>query len=748
MKIVGYTDPLTVEPGQSVSVMVSSVADRFRARLVELTGSEVNQETGELSALSRPIPGDLGVWEEHQGRAQELHPGSYAFIPDVTTTSLGTIMMTAWIYPTLIAAGPQTVMSVGEQGREGFDLGLSADGLPGIRIWKSGAVVEDFSLDMKVSERSWYFIAAGIDAGTRQVTLASWPREEWPGDQGGTVLCSANPVAIAERSSLTIAACSLAGDRPERCFNGRVADPTIIGRRLNASELREVWASRVPPRGSEVMGTWDFYPELGQTSLVRDTSGRGGHGRAVNMPARGIPNHRWLGQEVDFRLATTEYTAAHFHEDDLDDAAWDVDYAIDLDDAIPSGLYAVELAAGDAVDIIPFFVRPKESHQRIALLIPTFTYLAYGNEQQLGDPNGTTRREFEASGGDFSSYPSQAEDKYAIDNRILSNYDTHSDGSGVFYSSRLRPLVNLRPHYRFPYLRQGLGGPHGLPADLQLISWLRHEGYDFDVITDEDLHREGVDLLRHHDVVVSGTHAEYWSAEMLDGVHAFLTSGGRFMYLSGNGFYWVTQLDPEGSHTIEVRRWGHSSGTWETDPGEWYHSFTGELGGIWRFRGRASQRFAGVGYSAIGLSEGRPFRKVAEVPHGLEWVFDGVQDDQFGDYRSSVTGRGAAGWELDRHDPGLGSPVSAFLLATASEFPRDYHRVVEDTVHHPVPEMNDPLVRADLVLQTYPNGGAIFSASTIGWCAVLQHNEHDNDVARVTRNVIERFLSDAQLVAD
>jgi N,N-dimethylformamidase len=38
-------------------------------------------------------------------------------------------------------------------------------------------------------------------------------------------------------------------------------------------------------------------------------------------------------------------------------------------------------------------------------------------------------------------------------------------------------------------------------------------------------------------------------------------------------------------------------------------------------------------------------------------------------------------------------------------------------------------------------GGAIFSASSMGWALALQTNGGDNDVARITSNVIERFLS-------
>jgi len=34
-----------------------------------------------------------------------------------------------------------------------------------------------------------------------------------------------------------------------------------------------------------------------------------------------------------------------------------------------------------------------------------------------------------------------------------------------------------------------------VPADLSIIAWLEHKGYEYEVLTDEDLHREGITAL-------------------------------------------------------------------------------------------------------------------------------------------------------------------------------------------------------------------------------------------------------------
>ena len=69
------------------------------------------------------------------------------------------------------------------------------------------------------------------------------------------------------------------------------------------------------------------------------------------------------------------------------------------------------------------------------------------------------------------------------------------------------------------------------------------------------------------------------------------------------------------------------------------------------------------------------------------------------------------------------------MLRTKEEF--------EGTVAFPTP---DPLVRADMVFYETPEGGAVFSVGSISWFGALARNAYENDVARITSNVLERFL--------
>src|SRR5262249_48725981 len=133
-------------------------------------------------------------------------------------------------------------------------------------------------------------------------------------------------------------------------------------------------------------------------------------------------------------------------------------------------------------------------------------------------------------------------------------YDVHADGSGVCYSSRLRPILNFRPGYTNPWIGAGGSAPWQFNADLHIVDWLDAAGQKGDLVTDEDLHAEGVDLLRRYRVVITGTHPEYYSTAMLDAMQAYLHMGGRLVYLGGNGFYWRVAYHQNLPGVIEVRR--------------------------------------------------------------------------------------------------------------------------------------------------------------------------------------------------
>ena len=54
-------------------------------------------------------------------------------------------------------------------------------------------------------------------------------------------------------------------------------------------------------------------------------------------------------------------------------------------------------------------------------------------------------------------------------------------------------------------------------------------------------------------------------------------------------------------------------------------------------------------------------------------------------------------------------------------------------------------VHADMVYFETPNNGAVFSVGSMCWCASLSHNGYDNNVSRITENVLDAFSNSIDL---
>ena len=121
-------------------------------------------------------------------------------------------------------------------------------------------------------------------------------------------------------------------------------------------------------------------------------------------------------------------------------------------------------------------------------------------------------------------------------------------------------------------------------------------------------------------------------------------------------------------------------------------------------------------------------------------MFKGIgKDELIGNF--GYHGGGAAGNELDRADPALGTPPHALVVAT-SEKHTDLYMVVNEEIliNHPGMSGSDhPLVRADMVFFETPNGGAVFSTGSIAYGASLPWNDYKNNIVKLTTNVLKRF---------
>ena len=88
---------------------------------------------------------------------------------------------------------------------------------------------------------------------------------------------------------------------------------------------------------------------------------------------------------------------------------------------------------------------------------------------------------------------------------------------------------------------------------------------------------------------------------------------------------------------------------------------------------------------------------------------------------------------LDRPPP-LGSELSLAKYGPDDATPCLHH------AHSAVNGENCPHVRCDMVFYETPNGGAVFSTSSIAFAGSLAHNNYANNVSRLLENVVRRFL--------
>ena len=574
--------------------------------------------------------------------------------------------------------GPQTVISRRDPATgAGFALVLTPDGMA---LEVGGARVVTAK---KLRARIWYRVWASADPKTGVLRVGQQPlkRAHAIDDEGEATITASTPVALDAARPILIGA-EEAKDRPShRLYNGKIEAPAIAG-----------------------IAAWDFSRRM-DSMEIEDCGPNGLHGRLVNLPTRAMKGAAWTGAERDWKAAPHHYGAIHFHDDDLHDCGWADDFTFTVPKDLKSGVYGMQLTCGPHRDIIPFFVRATlgKPTAKVCYLASTFTYQVYGNfsRGQFDDPLRQRLADWKAS-----PYNPDEHKDYG-----LSTYNFHRDGSGVAYSSRLRPIITLRPDYITFNDAKGSGLRH-LPADSHLTGWLDRMGIAFDVITDHDLDVEGVALLAPYKVVLTGAHPEYHTEATLDALQGYTESGGRLFYLGGNGFYWRVAHTAEVPGAIEVRRTEGGIRTWAAEPGEYYHSLDGAYGGLWRRSDRPPNLLCGIGFSSQGMFVGDSYKRgPASRDNHHAWVFEGVKDELFGGY--GFSGGGAAGFELDRVDHRLGSPLNAVILATSQGHDRANFVVVHEErlgLDTTIPgETLEQLIRADMTYIEKPEGGAVFS---------------------------------------
>jgi len=729
--LAGYADRISVAPGETIGFKVSSqLREPYRARLVRVVSGDPNPAGPGMKEID--VPADFAG--SYPSRSQPIRLGSHVRVDDpVHCPRLASFTAAATIWPTTPGKGRQGILARFDPASgTGFALVIDEDGgLAGLVGDGDGAPAR-VAVGRTLRTRAWYRVWLSYDAGTRTLSVGQRPLAPAHGvdDEGFASADIARAPRLGAETPLLIAA--LGGDPVRGHYNGKIERPMLIGAALGREAAL---AAEAGGHASQALvAAWDFSVDIPGTR-AHDSGPNGLHGDIVNLPARAMTGSNWSGEEMCWRHAPEQYGAIHFHDDDLYDCGWETDFSFTVPAGMKSGVYAARIEAGeDAHDMIPFVVRaPRGRPQASAcVLLSTFTYTVYTNYAR-GNVDAAYRRRV----GEWGARPWPPDDHPEYGR---STYNFHGDGSGICYSSRLRPMINMRSGF-FAYVDPRGSGLRHFAADTHLLDWLEAKGHDFDVVTDEDLHREGVDLVAPYKVVMTVAHPEYHTSETLDALERYTAGGGRLMYLGGNGFYWRVAVHRELEGVLEIRRAEGGIRAWAAEPGEYYHSFDGAYGGLWRRNGRPPQRLAGVGFTSQGPFEGSYYRRQpgSRDPRAA-WIFAGVENELIGDY--GLSGGGAAGFELDRVDPALGSPPGTLVLARSEGHSDRFMLVPEEVLSHVDTLPHEPpraLIRSELAYFETPKGGAVFSVGSISFCGSLAHNNYDNDISRIVDNVLTRF---------
>ncbi len=505
MRLTGYADRFGVYPGDKIRFYVNCDGPKnYDVQIMRMVNGDTNPRGPGL--VEKPVKAACNG--NFSGRRQVIYSGSYGCHKDEPELRVDSFTMQCWIWPTTPKTHPK-YWKHGAQGlmgkwskNKGYGLFINEDGCLEVRINE-----HRIATTAPIRDHAWHFVAASFNAATGEVVLYHEPQIVYALDPAippvkkklagvklkhddipFTVACYVDRKDSAPEARASVPAGVVMGGP----YNGKIDSPRLCNRALSRLEIEtmKLGAQRgmserrhSGPTGelaTSIVGAWDFSAGI-DTAVGHDKGPYRYDLTIVNCPTRAMTGYNFTGHNFDWKHAPHEYGAIHFHDDDVDDARWECSFEWDVPADTKSDCYAAKLTTkeGDE-DYIPFFVTPRvgQEQSKIAVIIPTISYMAYANEHLANN----------AGGAELLVYRvpiMQHQNMFLAEHREYggSIYDTHTDGSGLCLSSRLRPILSVRPKYDH-FLMQA---PWQYPADLHLICWLNQLGYKYDVITDEDI---------------------------------------------------------------------------------------------------------------------------------------------------------------------------------------------------------------------------------------------------------------------
>lgn len=560
----------SVAAGEALELCVSSSVP-YRLSICRL-GLQVDDPAGD-SVLQR--------FAEAKANPQPIHPGSYVHIEKRLRGKMKAITLECWVRPWDVTKLQGVISQEDKDSSEGLALGIGQDGYVGFYLGDGVSPDEAVVHRTKpgaVVKNKWHHVVATWDGMRKRVFVNAKEVGAW--DFAGPLLPGLHVLRLGAMSQGGIA---------NHFIDGDLAMPVIYERALSEEEISRRFAQEglEVAEGKGVLACWPLTEERGERvrDVVGEREGRiinhatwmiGGPGFDANVPRFG---------DYDPKKDAKRGHGLRLASDDLYDCRWEVTHRWPVPADARSGIYVArfEFTYEDKPRIYhcTFIVRRAARRKKAPLLFvcATNTWRAYSatpfaiTPPSLAQVWGTRGIEKDSRGLPAFCF-----------------YREHAAGQGTYQLGLRMPWPAAGPYVLYGGQTQY---SHLARADRWPQTWLESQGYEYDVISDVDLHRDP-GVLRGYKALMIVGHNEYWSQSMYRGVNSYLRAGGNLLVLSGNTMGWRVSFDDDCT-VMECRKVDAPGNQMvPTRRGEAWHSHDGQRGG--------AQRECGMpGYRVIGL---------------------------------------------------------------------------------------------------------------------------------------------------
>ncbi|MEC8203799.1 MAG: N,N-dimethylformamidase large subunit, partial [Pseudomonadota bacterium] len=309
--LIGYSDRLSVRPGDTIAFKVSCTSpEPYEAKLVRITCGDPNPAGPGIK--EKDVPADFTG--QYPSRAQNINLGSYAKVaPGSALDGVDQLTFAATIWPTRLKNFDQGVLCrFNSDSGKGVALLVGPQGVEAL-VGQVDAEPLRVSTGTPLLERNWYRIWVSVNCESRTVSVGQFALNR-PGIAKATESAKLDgPSALDTDAPIMIAA--IGGKPIKGHYNGKIEAPKVYKAAIDPTQSEDGMASH-----------WDFAQEI-STKRIVDAGPLGLHGEVYNAPARAMKGSNWTGAEMRWKHAPETYAAIHFHEDDIEDCEWETDFS-------------------------------------------------------------------------------------------------------------------------------------------------------------------------------------------------------------------------------------------------------------------------------------------------------------------------------------------------------------------------------------------------------------------------------------